>query len=294
MNEIIDMHAHVTQNTLRGLHTTDATPAALKRLASAAGIGQVVVLATKFPYKRSGVSAQFLLKQTRGDSFFTVFGTMDMTQDTLDEDLDILSALLRERRISGIKLYPGYQRFSLSDVRTYPVYEIARMYDVPVMVHGGELHSCCPRQETDRKDGVFRCGYAECPLVRDAFLAAPSQILPAAQAFPDVTFIIAHMGNPLFEELRFVMARCQNVHTDTSGQIVSGSPESKDSRVREWIANNMLQVIRLPHGVDRVLFGSDFPIQSYEDSIGFIDRLPLTSSEKDRILFQNAQTILHL
>jgi predicted TIM-barrel fold metal-dependent hydrolase len=294
MNEIIDMHAHVTMNTLSGLHTSDATPAALKRLASASGIGHVVVLATKFPYKRSGVSAQFLLKQTRGDPFFTVFETVDMTRDPLDDELDALSALLREKRISGIKLYPGYQRFSLSDIRTYPVYEIARMYDVPVMVHGGELHSCCPRRETDRKDGLFRCGYAECPLVRDAFLSAPSQILPAAQAFPEVTFIVAHMGNPLFDELRFVMERCPNVHTDTSGQIVSGSPESNDSRVREWIVSNMLEVIRQPRGIERVLFGSDFPIQSYEDSIGFIDRLPLSSSEKDRILFQNAQTILHL
>ena len=294
MNGIIDMHAHVTPRPLEGLHTASATPSALKERAKAVGIGHVVTLATSFPYKNSGRSARSILNLIGKDPFFSVFGTVNMMRPKFDREqqFDDLESMLRSGEIAGIKLYPGYQAFSPSDPSIYPLYEIARVYAVPVMIHGGDLHHCCPRKKNGR-DGTFPCGYAQCPLDRSVTLAAPSRVLAPAQAFPDVKFIIAHLGNPFFDELRSVMTECLNVFTDTSGQIRTGWPPDDNPQVKRQVVAEMMATLRIRNGVERMLFGSDFPVQSYEDSIGFIDRLNITSAEKDMILFRNARAILN-
>lgn len=294
--DIIDMHAHVTDRPLEGLHTPSAAPSALREQAEVFGIGHVVLLATSFPYKGSGRSARSILKLTGEDQFFSVFGTVDMTRPgtELKRQFDDLESLFAERRISGIKLYSGYQNFSLSDESTYPVYEIARAHAAPVMIHGGDLQPCCYRTEQDRRDGMLPCGYAECPLDRSVALAAPSRVLAPARAFPDVTFIVAHLGNPFFEEMRSVMNACPNVYTDTSGQIRTGWPEEDNPYEKDRVVAEISATLKVRNGTERVLFGSDFPVQSYEDSVEFIDRLPIPSSEKDMILFRNARAILNL
>ncbi|NTW13791.1 MAG: amidohydrolase [Candidatus Moranbacteria bacterium] len=296
MNGIIDMHAHVTARPLEGLHVSSAMPAVLRERAEASGVTHVIALATSFPYKRSGMSARSILELTGRDPFFSVFGTVDMTlsKTELENEFDGLESSLRAGDISGIKLYPGYQEFSPSDRSVYPLYEIARAHAAPVMIHGGDLQPCCGRTEHDRREGSYRCGYAKCPLERDEFLTAPKRVLAAARAFPDVVFVIAHLGNPFFDELRSVMMRCRNVYTDTSGQIRTGWPEEDNPRVKERVVAEISEMLRVRNGMERVLFGSDFPVQSYADSVDFIDRLPITSSEKDMILFRNARAILNL
>jgi uncharacterized protein len=290
---IIDMHAHVATRRLEGLHTVSATPEVLKKQAEAVGIGHVVLLATSFPYKGSGRSAQSIRELIDKDPFFSVFGTVDMTRPEAElmQQFDNLETLLGEKCISGIKLYPGYQNFSPDDWSVYPLYEIARTYSVPVMIHGGDLHHCCARKK-ESYDDSFSCGYAECPLDRSTRMAAPSRVSDPAQLFPEVKFIIAHLANPFFMELRVVMNARPNVFTDTSGQIRTGWPKDDNPRVKAQVVAEMTATLRIKNGVERMLFGSDFPIQSYADSISFIDRLPITSSEKDMILFQNARALL--
>src|SRR5690606_5898313 len=53
-------------------------------------------------------------------------------------DLADLRALLQERRISGLKLYPGYEAFYVHDPRMRVIYELAAEFGVPVMIHTGD------------------------------------------------------------------------------------------------------------------------------------------------------------
>src|SRR3989339_434953 len=76
--------------------------------------------------------------------------------DDLEKGLNELEELARDKKIFGIKLYPGYQIFDCADKNIFPIYELARKYNLPVKFHTGELHHCCPGE--NRKKGEFRCG----------------------------------------------------------------------------------------------------------------------------------------
>ena len=51
--------------------------------------------------------------------------------------VDQVEANLRRESCCGVKLYPGYNKISLSDPLYQPIYELAQFYQKPVAVHMG-------------------------------------------------------------------------------------------------------------------------------------------------------------
>jgi len=286
---MIDFHAHTSNRMLYGLHTTDASIVQLELLAKRHGIETIVLMATYFPFKKSGLPNKQLLDRVKGKDLFTVFGSLDASGD-LSAGLDELASLISTGQIAGIKLYPGYQNFDLGDTKMFPVYELAQSYRLPVAIHGGELHHCCPVES--RNTGNRKCGSQFCWIDRLQDLSHPNQLRPAALAFPQVSFVFCHLGNPYFEETRKLMAECANVYTDISGQFVSGTTEDSPE-YRELITREIKLFLNLSNGSQHVIFASDFPIQSYPDSISLVESLGLTSAEIERLCQTNAQQLLN-
>ena len=54
------------------------------------------------------------------------------------------------------------------------------------------------------------------PRTYDLTYANPLGAIPAANAFPDVTFVIPHFGAGFFREALIAGAQCPNVYVDTS------------------------------------------------------------------------------
>jgi hypothetical protein len=283
---IIDIHAHTTEKMLWGLHTQQAGINDIESQMQEYGVDLVVLLATYFPFKRTGLPNQKLLEKIIGIPYFRMFGSLD-AMNNLNEGLKELRFLAEQHTLVGIKLYPGYQDFNPTEI--LPVYELASEFNLPVMFHTGELHHCCPKEE--RLHQKFRCGYDHCRLETLTELANPSNLGKVAQLFPEVSFIFSHLGNPYFEELREVMRRNPNVFTDISGQFLSGSSEDTPE-YRELLRTELLEFLALPSGENRILFGTDFPIQSYADSIALVESLELDSETEQRIFWKNAASLL--
>ena len=97
--------------------------------------------------------------------------------------------------VKGIKLYPGYDRYAINDPSLETVFRIAAKYDVPVMIHCGDTYS---------KHAKVRQAH---PLLVD----------DVAVDFPDVKFVICHLGNPWFQDTAEVLYKNDNVYADISG-----------------------------------------------------------------------------
>lgn len=285
----IDIHAHTSNHPLWGLHTTTANLETLERHAQEFGISQIVLMATYFPFKRSGLPNRELAQRIQERPLFRMFGSLDVVNHREDGLIE-LRELLEQKTIAGIKLYPGYQKFRLSDPKVYPVYALAERYGVPVAIHTGELHACCSK--TANSQGPYRCGEMFCWLERLQDWSRPQEAEAPIRDFPEVPFVLAHLGNPYFEETQALMARYPNVYTDLSGQWVSGSEEDTPA-YHEQIQRVLREFLTIPHANERLLFATDFPIQSYADSVRMVQDLHLSPADEARIFYQNAQALLN-
>src|SRR3989339_752376 len=252
---IIDIHAHTSNHKMLGLHSQTASIDDLEMYAKKYNIEKIVLMATYFPFKGTGLSNYELLKRIQGKDLFLMFGSLDISSD-FEKGLNELEELARDKKIFGIKLYPGYQIFDCADKNIFPIYELARKYNYGV-------------------------------------LSMPKNFFLVDKKFSDFIFILSYLGNPYFDQLQEVMRECLNVYTDISGQFVSATDEDTPG-YREVIKKEIEKFLNLSHGIDRIMFGTDFPIQSYKDSLEIIDSLNLSDLDKDKILYQNAKKLLKL
>ena len=102
---------------------------------------------------------------------------------------------IQDEHCLGLKLYPGYESVYVNDRRHWPLFELARAYDMPVVIHTGD---------TARPDGLLKYSH---PLTVDE----------AAVNFRDVNFVIAHCGCPWLVDACEVAAKNANVAIDVSG-----------------------------------------------------------------------------
>lgn len=289
---IVDIHVHTSLYPMHGLHTEDASIEAIERYVDEFDIRKVFVIATYFPFKGKGVHNFDMLSRIQGRNRFALIGSLD-AMNNYENGLAELEGLAKAKLLAGIKLFPGYQTFRVSNAGFYGIFELARKYKLPVLIHGGELHHCCSAER--RASGDLKCGNSFCWIDRNGDLSRPNAFFEAIQTFRDVTFVICHLANPHFVEMRRLMDVCPNVYTDISGQFLSGTAEDS-AEYRKQIANELRKFLALDNGngIDRVMFGSDFPIQSFADTIALVEMLGLSESDKQKVLWQNANKVFNL
>ncbi|MBL8999086.1 MAG: amidohydrolase family protein, partial [Gemmatimonadetes bacterium] len=91
-----------------------------------------------------------------------------------ERNLRELADFLKAGLVKGLKLYPGYEPFYPHDRRLQVVYELAEEFDVPVMIHSGDTYSA---------RGKLKYSH-------------PLEIDEVAVDFPNVKFVVCHLGNP--------------------------------------------------------------------------------------------------
>ena len=97
---------------------------------------------------------------------------------------------VRELGAAGVgELGPGYANYRADDPRCFPVYEVARDHDVPVIIHAGPTQARTARLE-----------YAD--------LAAVDSI---AIQFPTPKIVLCHLGYYKYEEGCHLVAKHPNV-----------------------------------------------------------------------------------
>ena len=138
----------------------------------------------------------------------------------------------------GIKFYPGYYPVYINDPKHWPLFELARAYDVPVVVHTGD---------TSRPDAHLK--YSQ-PLTVD----------DAAADFTEVQFVIAHCGCPWFQDACEVAAKNPNVAIDLSG-LIAGTPKPVEIFLKNaGFFDNLRTWLNYMGDYSKVMYGSDWPL----------------------------------
>lgn len=127
--------------------------------------------------------------------------------------------------------------------------------------------------------------------------------LTVLKNFPDLNFIIAHGGvgtaiglnglNLIANTIKQTSGMSRNVYVDTPGLFFP----SYGANPETWQKNKEIMAAWRNLGMDRVLFGSDYPFPlhafTYSGSLSIVQENPfLTPSEKDAIFHGNARSLL--
>ena len=218
------------------------------------------------PDAKSGLTeSRSILKESGGRLRPVV--TVDPTKGNaaIEAALDLWE---NEDGIAGIKLFPGYRPFYPHDRRLAPVYEFARKKGLPVLVHQGD---------TLHKDGLLK-------------FARPIDLDEVAVRYPDVRFVLCHFGNPWIDEAAELVYKNENMYVDTSGLLAHPSAPFFP-RMVEQCRERLTAAILTVGSTDRILYGSDWPLQELSESVGLIDHLDLPREDREKILGGNARRL---
>ncbi|MGA8536782.1 MAG: amidohydrolase family protein [Thermoplasmata archaeon] len=170
--------------------------------------------------------------------------------------------------LAAVKLFPGYQAFYPHDPVLAPVYEYAARRRLPVMVHQGDTLS---------------------PQGRIKF-ARPVEMDEVAVQYRDVRFVLCHLGNPWVEEAAEVVYKNANAYTDTSGLL--GHPQTPHfDRMVARARAVLQQVVDTIGSTERILYGSDWPLESLATAVSLVDGLDLPPSDRAAMLGGNARRL---
>lgn len=156
--------------------------------------------------------------------------------------------------LSGVKIHPDIQRVSLDDPRIYTLCEIIEGR-LPICFHMGD-----PREE-----------YA---------YSRPELLVGLLKRFPKLSVIASHLGGyTCWDRVAELYAGYENVWFDASSSL---------AYLPDGEAVKLIRAL----GSDRVFFGTDYPITTQSEELARFDRLELTESERENILWNNIHRLL--
>lgn len=174
-----------------------------------------------------------------------------------DGDKDEIIAELeriKARGAKGIKLHPDFQRFPIDREDVFVLYSACAQLGLPVLFHVGD---------------------------RNSDLSAPKRLLKVIDKLPDLIAIAAHLcGYDAWNEAEEFLIGA-DVYTDTS-----------DSQL--WLDNERVYSLIEKHGVDRVMFGSDYPLSTTESAFLKFEELGFDDRTKAKIYSGNAKRLFNL
>jgi predicted TIM-barrel fold metal-dependent hydrolase len=159
--------------------------------------------------------------------------------------------LLSTRRCIGIKIHPEEHVYPIREYGE-SLFKLAAEFRAVVLTHSGEINSL------------------------------PADFVPLADAYPEVTLILAHLGcghdsDPTHQIRAIAAHKHGNMYVDTSSasNILPGLIEYAVSQI----------------GAERLLFGTDTPLYFLPMQRARIDRAEIPLDDKKKILHQNAEKL---
>ena len=203
---------------------------------------------------------------------FRGFGYIRLGGDTVS-DVDELHAA----GFSGLKVIYPSSRYD--DKRYYRIYERAQKYGMPIMFHLGA--------------GLYRPKKTGYDISIDYM--RPAHLDTIARAFPVLSLIGAHFGNPWYEEAAEVARLNPNVYFDLTGStLVKKSPAFFKDLL--WWKDTLSIYRGSSSPFEKVLFGTDVPPSMIgdvkKDYENLVQCLDLNKTDTENIFRKNALRIL--
>jgi predicted TIM-barrel fold metal-dependent hydrolase len=184
-------------------------------------------------------------------------------------DLFSLEERLRDGLIKGIKLYPGYDNYAINDASLESVFRIAAKYQVPVMIHTGDTYS---------KTAKVR-------------MAHPLLVDDVAVDYPDVKFVMCHLGNPWFQDAAEVLYKNENVYADISG-LVLGEFTYEFERYVAMRLKDMITYMGDPG--KQLMYGTDWPLVRMKPYVRLLSELDFTDEQLENVAWRTAAKLFKI
>lgn len=172
------------------------------------------------------------------------------------EGVEELEYAIKDLGLRGLKIHPNNLNIPADDLRLVPVLRKAAELNAPVMFHSNP----------------WGPGFYD--------MSSPDKINRMIKVFPDIKFITAHLGG-----MRYMDAIRAVDMVDISFTIVD-LVELYGIK----ITNNILRKF----GVDRLIFGTDFPECDYQKYFDILDQMDFTQDEINQIAYKNIANILNI
>lgn len=191
-----------------------------------------------------------------------------LSKNNLVASLELFEKHLRSRHCVGLKLYPGYHDFYVSDPLYDEFYALAAQYDLPVVVHTGD---------TARSNGLLKYSH---PLTVD----------DVAVKFPQTKFVLAHVGNPWIVDAVAVAKNNPNVYVDLSG--LAEGEFSADWFFEEYhgYCEHLKTWLQYLSHYDKLMYGSDWPLVNIPTYLKVIARI-IPDKYHEQVFYENALRI---
>ena len=268
---IVDFHAHAFPDTLAERSVaylsekasvpafSDGTTRGLAAAASRVKADYALVLPVETkPSQFRSVNA---FAKRINDGEYDAYGVKLLSFGGIHpDDADIAGELtaIKEMGLKGVKLHPDYQDTFIDDAKNMRIIEKAAELGLLVSVHAG-----------------LDYGFADC------VHCTPARARNMLRQTGADNVILAHMGGfGMWEEVADLLVG-EKVYFDTGV-------------VARYMDKALAANIIRSHGADKVLFATDSPWASYEDSVEFVTSLDITDQQKNMILGRNAARLLGL
>ena len=204
--------------------------------------------------------AQRAVESVRG---FYSLGAVEGVEGTVESLLSHKDSPITHRIVYSVAIKPSnvasINDFIAEECATHPnlfgfmaIYEIAQAKHLPVVIHSGD----------------YRYDYSH-----------PRRIAHVLHAFPELVVDAAHFGGWSIYDIGADFLRSERCFVDTSSSIA-------------FVGKRHFRELINLYGVERVLFGSDFPMWNPEDEIHQVRELGLSQYEFEHLTWHNAETFL--
>lgn len=195
-----------------------------------------------------------------------------VTLGTSRKQIDSCLKIAKENKgyVKGFKVLLGYYP-TYPDARVYSrVYDYAEDVDIPVMFHTGDTATSTGSLEHAR------------PIALDK----------VANERQSLKIIVCHFGNPWFQETAELLYKHPNVYADISGLFSVGARYSE--LYIQYLSRSLSEAIYYIGRSDKILFGTDYPIERYTDAIRLVESLKIEKDDILNILSRNGRRVFRI
>jgi len=267
---LIDCHVHLNNYYAEGGNNRRPTEENVQKLLAAMaanGVDHAVVL-TSYKVNVDRPSVEQVLEMLAEDPRTTVVEGLRWRSESRT-DLFHMEERIRDGLVKGIKLYPGYDLYAINDPSLEAVFRIAAKHDVPVMIHCGDT-------------------YAREAKVRQAH---PLLVDDVAVDYPDVRFVICHLGNPWFQDTAEVLYKNENVFADISGLTLGDF----DYAFERYLVHRVKDLIAyMGDPGSQLMYGSDWPLVEMGPYVRFMEGLDLAEEAREHVAWKTAAELFKI
>ncbi len=260
--KIIDVHTHVFPDAIAGR--------AAYNIGAYYGIpmegnGTIDMMKARVP---KDIECKFVISSAAlkpqnavtGNNFLLAAAAVDsdfIPFGSVHPDMGADAAVAELQRIAaqgakGVKLHPDFQHLYIDGDNMWEIYEACQTLGLPVLFHVGD-------KNTD--------------------YSTPRRMYRVLERLPNLKVIAAHLGGySVWDEAKDVLIG-SDVYMDCS--------ES-----RPFLTIDETYDLIQRHGVDRVMFGSDYPVFCTDSAYDLINEIGFTAEEKEKLFYKTAEGLL--